>query len=749
MKRPLPVILLALILSPALFGEGASSAPPQAPAPARPRIALALEGGGALGIAHVGVLKVLEEMGVPVDMVAGTSMGALVGGLYSVGYTARDIEAIVSRVDWAEIFAEDGRAGGRTSRAAIQDSRYFAELAFDRSGFRVGGGLLGGRNVVALLDRLTLGVPDDADFDELPRPFRAVATDIENGNEKDFSSGKLADAMRASMSFPGVFSPYLLDGRYYVDGGVVNNLPVDVAKDMGADAVIAVHIVGGEAYDPKKFERSPVDAAMRSIDQLTRLNIQSRLDMADLVITVDLEGYWITDFAKSGEILAKGEAAARSREGEIRGFIEKLGKPAPRPARRAAAGPFASVTVEGAVSARDRAEAERIFSGVVGAADWDGMLESAYRELDDRAKYETIRFSAEGPPEARTLVVSLERKPDPGNGLRLGLSYSGYFTDTISNKITAAPGIVLRGFPLKSSELDVDLTLLDAPGIEVNFIQGLFGPFDARAEISAKTGFDNYYDASAANYQYEVAAASGGLFLETGGLRHELLSLGWRMDLLSSDDISAIYDCPEIKRASLLFLSSDYRRLDHPTLPTRGFFLYGDYSLALPALGSERYFQTARSKIGIYLPAGAAGSVGLRGIAGTDFSKSSSDSLAAPLRYKPTISDRVLFPAPLRIEETAGSIVVASGFDIKLAIRTPPGLLKLPLYAILTAAIGSAVQDRGDLDRDGLTIHGNASLGIGLRIDDAFGVFLRGGASRNTDGRIRPFFAADIGAIPL
>jgi NTE family protein len=745
MKRPLPVILLALILVPSLFGE---EAPLSTPA-ARPRIALALEGGGALGIAHVGVLKVLEELGVPIDMVAGTSMGALAGGLYSLGYSALDIEAIVEHVDWGEIFVEDTRSRERTIRSDIENSRYFAELAFDRDGFRSRGGLLGGRNVVALLDRLTLGVPAEADFDELPRKYRAVATDLESGKEVDFSRGNLSDAMRASMSFPAIFSPYSLGGRYYVDGGVVNNLPVDVAKGMGADVVIAVHIVGGEAYDRKKAERSPVDAAMRSLDQLTRTNIQSRLDMADFVITVDLEGYWITDFAKSGEILAKGEAAARSREDEIRAFVDKLGKLPPKSVSRAAAGPFAAVAVEGAVSERDRAEAAKAYAGVVGLADWDGFLDSAYRKLDERAKYETIRLRAEGPAGARTLVVSLVRKPDAGNCLRLGVDYAGYITDAISNKMTATPGMAIRGFPTRGSELDVDLALLDAPGIEANFIQTLLGPVEARVEISAKSGFDDYYDASAANYQYQKMAASGGVFLETGGLRYELLSLGWRADLLSTDDISSIYDCPEIKRASLLLLSSEYRRLDHPALPTSGLSLIGDYALSLPALGSERYFQTLVGKIGLYLPVDGIGSVGFKGIAGTDFSESSSDSLAAPLGYKPTLSDRILFPAPLTIDETMGSIVTAVGIDVKFSIRTLKGLVKLPLYAIFTAAQGLTVQDRDDLDRDSLSIHGNASLGLGLRLDDAFGIFVRGGVSRNSDGRIRPFLAADIGAIPL
>jgi NTE family protein len=746
MHRPAAVLLLALALVlPCLALEAA----PPLEGPRRVRIALALEGGGALGMAHVGVLKVLEEAGVPVDAVAGTSMGALIGGLYAVGYDASGIESIVEGMNWSELFIEDTGQGKRTIRSDIRDSRYFAEVGFDRRGFKSRGGLLGGRKILGMLDRLTLGVPANANFDELPRPYRAVATDLEKGTEIDFSSGNLADAMRASMSFPAIFAPYSVNGRYYVDGGVVNNLPVDVAKRMGADVVIAVHIVGGEPYDPEKAERSPIDAAIRSLDQLTRGNTLDKMAMADFVITVDLQGYWITDFGESAEIMAKGEAAARAKMDELRAFLDKLGKPEARPVRRAEAGPFAAVSVEGAVSDRDKAEAARIYSGVVGVADPDGVLASAYRELDKRRKYDSIRVSAEGSGEGKRLVVSLTKRPDPDSSLRLGLVYSGYLTDSISNKMILTPGVALRGFPGPDSELDVDLALLDSPGVEVDFVQPLFGPVDFRASVSAKRGYDNYYDANAANYQYQTMAASGGIFFETGGLRNELLSLGWRADLLSTDDISTIYSCPSVKHASLLLVSSEYRKLDHAVLPTSGVSIDVDYALSLPGLGSERWFQTLAGKGGLYLPLVGAFSFGVKGIAGTDFSPASGDALAAPLHYKPLLSDRSLFPAPLEIDETIGSVVAGCGIDLKFNLRRPAGLVNIPLYAIFTAAAGTAVQDEDTLRAEGPSFHGNASLGLGVRINEAFGLFLRGGFNRNTGGKIMPFIAGDFGAIPL
>jgi NTE family protein len=749
MNRSLVAVLAGLAIASLCQGQEIIAPP----GPSRPRIALVLEGGGALGLAHIGALKVLEEMGVPIDMVVGTSMGSIVGGLYSVGYDAGQLEGIMEGMDWGEMFSEDSRSERRAILNDIRDARYFAEIEFDAHGFRTRGGLLSGRNILGFFDRLTLGAP--ADFDELPRRYRAVATDLESGDAVALSRGSLADAMRASMSFPAIFAPYYLGGRYLVDGGVADNLPVDVAKGMGADLVIAVDLQGGSAYDPKKSGLSSIDAVTRSFDQLTQANSKLQLSSADFVITVDLKGYWITDFAKGAEILRLGEKAARGREAELRAFLTGAGAleapaaPSIPPAPAVLREPISALLVEGAVSEKDKAEARSIYSGAIGLADSGPFLESAYRALDAKGKYEFIRLRVDPSAGRRTLVVSLAKKPEPGDSLRLGLAYSSFFADAISNKLVVTPGMVLRGFPAKGSELHVDATMLDTPGIEVDLVQPFLDSLDLRASLSARSDIDTYYDASAANYQYQTLAASGGVFLETGYLAHELLSLGWRADLLGGDDISAIYSCPTVRRASLLLLSSEYRRLDHPALPTSGLFVKADFGLSSRRLGSERDFQTLLGKCGAYVPVGAAGSIGFKGIMGTDFSLGSGGGDAAPLYYRPALSDRTLFPAPLSIGETMGSFVAGGGIDLKFSLRRPEGLVNIPLYAIVTAAAGAAIQDAEAFRAGNPPWHMNASLGLGIRFDDAFSVYARAGGNRNADGALKPFLAVDIGAIPL
>jgi NTE family protein len=658
---------------------------------------------------------------------------------------------IMEGTDWGELLMEDPRSDSHTFLNDSQHARYFADVDFDKDGLKTMGGLLEGRNILNYIDRLTLGIPRNADFDVFPRRFRAVATDLATGETVALARGNLADAMRSSMSIPAVFTPYYLDGRYLVDGGVVDNLPVDVARSMGADVVIAVDLEGGYAFDPAKLRRTPIESVTRSLDQMIQANTRTQLASADFVITVDLEGYWVTDFEKEAEILKRGEDSARARMGELRAFMDRLGSldPGEVSAPAARSGGITDVQVRGAASAQDRAEAKRAYSGVVALADYDAFLEGAYRSLSATDKYQFIRIWAEPSAEGRTLVVSLTKRPASNGKLRLGLSYTAFYSDSVSTRFVATPGIALRGLTGENSQLNVDLTLLDSPGVEALLIQPVLGPLDLRASLSFRREFDTYYDSSPASYQYQRMLFSGGLSLETGFWPHELLSLGWRADWLKGDDISGIFPSLTIRHASILFLSSEFRKVDYPILPTSGINLKGRYALSRPELGSELAFQTLAAKGSLYVPLSARFSLGFRGMLGTDLRASSAGGDAAPLGYMPALIDRYLFPAPLTIEETMGSFVAGGGFDLKLRLERPTGIFTIPFYLIAGVGAGAARLGEPLGQEDGFRCHMNATIGLGLRIDEAFGVYLRGGGSLDSDRRLSPFLAIDIGSIPL
>src|SRR5688572_25864650 len=212
--------------------------------PHRPRIGLVLSGGGARGAAHVGVLRVIDEMKIPIDAIAGTSMGAVVGGLYASGMTADEIEKLLTSVNWQDAF-QDRPPRAQLGYRRKQDDRNFLvrySLGVRADGFVYPRGLVQGQKFEQVLRNAAIPVADVQDFDRLAIPFRAIATDLETGQLIVMNSGDLVTALRASMSAPGVFAPAPRDGRLLIDGGIAENLPVDTARQMGVDRLIVVDV---------------------------------------------------------------------------------------------------------------------------------------------------------------------------------------------------------------------------------------------------------------------------------------------------------------------------------------------------------------------------------------------------------------------------------------------------------------------------------------------------------------------------
>ena len=261
-----PRRLLVAALSFALLADSHWSAAADTSLPkvagAPPRIGLALSGGGARGIAHVGVLKVLDEMRIPIHCVTGTSMGAIVGGTFAVGTSPEDIEKIVLDANWDELFRDNPPRGGNLDPAQDRRLQDAVRARVRRQGRRPGAAE--GRDRRASRSRrssASLAAPASGitDFDKLPIPFRAMATDIETGEAVVLDHGSVAQAMRASMSVPGAMAPVEIDGRLLVDGGIANNLPIDEARKLCADVVIAVNI----STPPLKRERDHLGACGR------------------------------------------------------------------------------------------------------------------------------------------------------------------------------------------------------------------------------------------------------------------------------------------------------------------------------------------------------------------------------------------------------------------------------------------------------------------------------------------------------
>ncbi|MCO7517211.1 patatin-like phospholipase family protein [Pseudomonas guariconensis] len=310
MRRLLFCLLLTLTSFTALAAE-----------PARPKVGLVLSGGAARGLAHIGVLKALEEQGVRIDAIAGTSMGAVIGGLYASGYSVEELEKLARTLDWQQALSDAPPRKDVPFRRK-QDDRDF--LVKQKLSFRDDGslglplGVIQGQNLSLLLESKLAHTADTRDFDKLPIPFRAVATDIASGEKVVFSRGHLPQVIRASMSIPAVFAPVELDGRLLVDGGMVDNIPLDVARDMGVDLAIVVDI--GTPLRDRKQLATVVDVLNQSITLMTRRNSEEQLASLrseDILIEPPLAAFGVTDFGRAQDMIDAGYRATRALDARL------------------------------------------------------------------------------------------------------------------------------------------------------------------------------------------------------------------------------------------------------------------------------------------------------------------------------------------------------------------------------------------------------------------------------------------------
>lgn len=407
---------------------------------AQPKVGLVLSGGAARGLAHIGVLKALEEQGVRIDAIAGTSMGAVIGGLYASGYSIAELEQVALTMDWRQVLSDDPPRTDVPFRRK-QDDRDF--LIKQRLSFRDDGslglplGVIQGQNLALLLERLLVRSSDIRDFDRLPIPFRAVATDIANDQKVVFRSGHLPQVIRASMSIPAVFAPVELDGRLLVDGGMVDNIPVDVAREMGVDRVIVVDI--GTPLKPRKELLTVVDVLNQSITMMTRRNSEEQLATlrdSDVLVQPDMARFAVTDFGRGEEMIDAGYQAARALQPRFAQLVPRGGgNPALTLARSAQqrAPVIHAIQVDNDSKVGDEVIRNYIRQPIGEPLDM-AKLQRDMGTLYGLDYFERVQYRVVNSDERNTLVIDAREKRTGTDYLRLGLNLSDDFNgDSVFN----------------------------------------------------------------------------------------------------------------------------------------------------------------------------------------------------------------------------------------------------------------------------------------------------------------------------
>ncbi|QOJ32342.1 MAG: patatin-like phospholipase family protein [Gammaproteobacteria bacterium] len=439
MGKPACLGCQALLLTGLLALAGAAVADAVAPAAAasatpRPRIGLVLGGGGAKGAAHVGVLQVLDELRVPVDCVTGTSMGALVGGTFAAGMPAAEIEREVLAINWAKTVGTEGLRDRTPIREKLAGENYTNNIEFGikRGRLQAPGGLLKTQDIEDVIRGLVAHARVVRDFDDLPIPFRAVATDMLGGQMVVLDSGDLSVAMRASMSVPGAFAPVTLDGRVLSDGGMMRNLPVDIARHLCADVVIAVSL----ASPPPKAEDllSAVALAGRSLDVMIDANQNAQLATLgpqDVSIVVPMGNIGSASFERVPDAIPLGRAAAEKMKAELgryalpeeqylawRHGIDRATRPTTR---------LAEVRLEGLRRVNPGYVRAQLKLVKPGAEVTNAQIAEDTGRVFALGDFERVEYDISGPPDAATLEIRAVEKGWGPNYIRfdLGLAADG------------------------------------------------------------------------------------------------------------------------------------------------------------------------------------------------------------------------------------------------------------------------------------------------------------------------------------
>ncbi len=596
------------------------SAPPQHP---RAKIGIALEGGGALGLAHIGVLQWFDDHHIPIDYIAGTSMGGLVGGLYATGKTPKELEEIVEQQNWDIII------GGKTpyqdlSYRRKEDARdypTFIQIGL-KKGLLLPAGLNAGHQISLLIDRETLPYANLTSFDELPTPYRCVATDLVSGKEVIFKDGSLSQAMRATISIPGLFNPVRRDNQVLVDGGLVGNLPTDVVRAMGAEVVIAIHL---EVAPAKPDEIQSLFSVLgRSVDVVVRENEIRGLSSADLVVNVDLHEYSSLDYEKSRAIIDVGHKATEAKARVLEPFAlnnhDWQAYLQARDLRRRSEFPTPQfIHVEG--TDPDAARHIEVFlQPLVGKPLDTATLDGLLTRLTGIGKFDSIGYREINDGVRTGLLIEVHEKSYAPPLLQFAFEVDGSETADVS--FTQAARLTLMDVAGYRSEWRTDLLF----GITYGISTELYKPLSSFSKFFvAPKGAENYtqfkiYRRSDPLVIYGRNDVRGGVDLGYGFSRFSEIRIGYEIGALNERVRLGQPQFPSISgrigNAKLRF------RMDHsddPIIPRRGYTAETTFRWYDTSPGAPQGFPTMEGQVQFFQPITTPASVFVTAQGGTTF----------------------------------------------------------------------------------------------------------------------------------
>lgn len=704
----LPILLVAFLF----VVTDVAAADPASAAPTRPRIGLVLGGGGARGAAHIGVLRELERLRVPVDAIAGTSMGAIVGGLYATGMSANELEELVATLDWADAFSDAPRRQDLRFRRKQDDEQYpiGLELGVRDGDLLLPKGVLQGQKLGLVLRDLTRDVAHITDFDELPIPFRAIGSDIESGDAHVMAGGDLARAIRASMSVPGLIAPARVDGRLLVDGGLVANLPIDVMRTMGVDIIIAVD-VEFPLYSSEELE-SVVTITEQMLTLLIRKETLRQIESLaenDILIRPQLGTFASSNFANIVDAIEPGVDATRGAQEHLSAFSldeqayanfqSRRTRPQAHPDRLA----FVNVVHDGRLASELLVSRLGISAGdPIDTRELAAGANRLYRfDLYEQVSYELVSEDGE------TGVEYQARSKSWGpNILKFGVSVADNFDGSTAFNLSAR--LTKAGLNKKGAEWRNDFQL----GTDPQLLSEFYQPFGADSRYFFAPRIDLRQSNSNAYVMGDTVARLRVSSAETGmDIGAELGSFGeLRIGVFHGTGEARVkVGDPTLSNVDFdtggVFGQLRFDTLDNARFPRHGVRAGLRWTLSRPGLGADESFDTFDSEF----------------IAVWSRGKS---SLQFGLDYATTISSN----SSLQDFFPLGGFLSLSGLErgnisgphagvAKLVYYrrvgdSAGGLFEVPTYLGVSAEAGNVWQSRADLSFDTLLLNGSVFAGF-------------------------------------
>lgn len=771
----------------------------------RPSVALVLGGGGAKGFGIIPVLEVIEELGIPIDMVIGNSAGAIIGGLYSIGYSPAEIRETVTNVNWPEIFADKPRSPLESllEGRSMESSPIALRLGTNFS-VELGGGISTGQHAYLLFKDISVKIPSYIDFDSLPIPFRATVVNLLTGDLEFLESGDVAEAIRSSMSIPAVFQPFPVDSKLYVDGLVLNNLPIQQARDMGYDIVIAVSLDDPLVDDPEYFSTNP----MHTIAQVSRIATKSdnavQQELADVVIRPSVDEYNMMAFPKAKEIYM---SAAKEKESYRRALQKVLAMI--YPGRTASAG---SSSPQEAPTRNDLNQARQSIANhnqtnviqngftftpqeplvmgregvynkipyivprrivVYGAVDSDlEFIEEVFAKIEGKplteknmrqlvnSVYATGNYTLVVPrvdvrPQDAVIELRLQQVERENWIIMPNVTFDGTLTDDSIAKLSLALDIQFRGLTGTGSVMSLKTTMINDFGAALLYMQPL-GPH-AYLQLAASAYLEQEFVSSGFSARKivanKMAYANGDLLWGIRFNEMHQLQAGGAIYWVNTDETTspgldaqkALYPDSSVEVAVPLNIRYTFDTFDAPTFPSRGFYVRLDTTGVFPINAPQVPvgFSMTRVDFTAAIPFAPKFSLIVNTLSASDPSLQLEKIPSLIPFFGVAFGDRMFFPNVSGRQEYG-----TQKFAAQLVLQFQPWqsitVMGGQVFFNITGTAGIIAMGHKDFSTEG--INWNASFGTGLRINKTFSVMLRAGAG-TTHRKIMPFISLDIGSV--